>query len=297
MTAKAIVRAAALAGTLLLPAVVHADLAACIGASEQGISLRRSGHLREARIQLAACSAPSCPDEVRADCGKRMEALNAAMPGLVVGAKDVSGNDVTKADVAVDGIVVANVLDGRPIELDPGEHLVRVTAAGLPSAERKLVVGEGEKNRHEGFVLGTPVVVVAPPVSEPSPPRRSKTRQTVGIVGGSLGLAGIGVGAVFGALASSKWSSSKSETTAQASCSSAAQCPAHASAVSDHDTAVTYATISTVGFGVGGALLVAGVVTFLTAPRTTTSSTPSAWLHVVPMFERGGGSLGLVGAF
>jgi hypothetical protein len=282
----------------LVTGAAHADLAACIAASEQALSLRHAGHLREARTQMAECASPSCPDELRAECSKRMDALNDAMPSLVVGAKDGSGNDLLAAEVTIDGVKVATTLDGRPIDLDPGEHVVRVSVDGLPPAERKLVLGEGEKARHETFVLGEPPRPLPPPPApapEPVAPRWG-TRRTVAVTSGALGLVGLGVGGAFGALASSEWSSSKSATTLQGSCASAASCPAHATAVSDHDTAVTYATVSTVGIAVGAALVVTGLVVWLTAPARA-SSTGTGRLRVAPTAERGGGTLTVLGEF
>ena len=241
-------------GVLAVARSARADLAACIGASEQGLSLRRAGHLREAREQLAVCTVPACPEELRADCAKRMESVNAAMPSLVLGAKDASGTDLLEADVGIDGVVVAHVLDGRPIELDPGEHVVKITAPGLPTAERKLVVGEGDKHRREAFIVGEIASVPGP--GEPAK-RPWGTRQTLAVVGVGIGVVGIGVGTAAGLLAGSEWRSEQNATTAQKGCASSGACPAHNTAVQDHDTTVTYATVSTVGFVAGGALVAA----------------------------------------
>src|SRR5208282_3193173 len=66
-------------------------------------------------------------------------------------------------------------------------------------------------------------------------------------------------GAIFGLLASSAWN------TAQSDCpgNTLATCPNHAGAVNDHSTTVTDATISTVGFIAGGALVAGGVTLFI----------------------------------
>jgi len=264
----------AAAATLLLATPARADLTACIAASEQALSLRHAGKLREARKQLALCGATACPEELRVECNKRMDSLNAAMPGLVVGAKDGSGSDLTHVEVAIDGVRVATTLDGRPFEVDPGAHVVRVSAAGLPSVERKVVLGEGEKTRYETFVIGAVPLVVTPAASDrPGDGTHGRwgTQRTLAVVSGSVGLAGLGAGAVFGVLASSEWSSAKNAVTAQASCTSAPSCAAHTTAENDHDTATTYATVSTVALGVGAALVVTGVVAWLTGPAHTDS--------------------------
>ena len=47
------------------------DLDACIGASEQAVAARKAGKLLEARKQLTICSAPACPEAMRASCQQR----------------------------------------------------------------------------------------------------------------------------------------------------------------------------------------------------------------------------------
>jgi hypothetical protein len=283
----------------LLPRTAHADLAACIASSEQGLTLRRAGKLRAARTQLASCGSPPCPDELRAECVKRMEGVNAAMPTLIIDAKDGKGGDVLGVEITVDGVAVAAALDGRPVEVDPGEHTVRVTATGLPPGERTIVVREGEKNRHESFLLGEAPIVAPVDAAKTAPaPRPWGARQTIAVVVGGGGVVGIGVGAAFGLLASSEWSSSKSASGTQNSCTSVASCAAHTTAVNDHDTAVTDATISTIAFGVGAALVVAGVVTWFTAPsREAPPAAPAARLRFAPAPLRDGGSLTVLGEF
>jgi hypothetical protein len=280
---------------LLATSAAHADLAACIASSEQALTLRRAGKLHEARAQLAQCAATACPDEVRTDCGKRMEAVNAAMPGLVLGAKDAGGSDLLAVEVSVDGQKVASSLDGRPIEVDPGEHVVRLAAEGLPPVEKTIVLGEGEKTRHEVFVLGATSTPAAAPAEESHGGWSS--RKTLAVIGGATGLVGIGLGTVFGLVASSDWSDAKSAVSSQGSCTSAAACAPHQAALSDHASAETFSAASTVAFGVGGALLVAGVVTWFTAPSSSAAAPKSAWLRVLPAAGPGGATLMAVGEF
>jgi hypothetical protein len=73
------------------------------------------------------------------------------------------------------------------------------------------------------------------------------------------------LGAITGSMAASSWSSSKS------ACSTTS-CPNHDKAVRDHDDAVTFATISTIGFIAGPVLVAAGGVLFFTAPLVTPTS-------------------------
>ena len=59
-------------------------------------------------------------------------------------------------------------------------------------------------------------------------------------------------------------------------------------AVSDRNTTVTYGTVSTVGFIAGGALAVAGLTVFLTAPKSTAKT---VGLKLAP------GGLSVLGSF
>jgi hypothetical protein len=288
----------AIVASALASRTASADLTACIASSEHAISLRRSGKLGAARRELALCSATTCPEEVRTDCTRRIEAVNSAMPSLVVRASDGAGNDLTAAELRIDGTPVASMLDGRPLEIDPGEHTVRVEARGLRPAERKLVVGEGEKNRHESFVLGAPPPVVVVPPPPPTPVERGlDTRRKLAVTTGVIGLAGLGAGGVLGGLAASEWSNAKRDITAQASCASAAVCPAHNNAVNERSTALTYATASTVALGVGGVLVVAGLITWFTDPGPSSAHTTGVGPKVVPAIGTNSGGLTVAGEF
>jgi len=85
------------------------------------------------------------------------------------------------------------------------------------------------------------------------------TQRTVGIVVGAAGVVGVGVGTIFAVSAMSKNSDSKNlcPTT---TCSSAAGFQAN-------EDAKSAATVSTIMFVAGGALLATGAVLYFTAPR------------------------------
>lgn len=140
---------------LCAPAVARAaaDADACIAASESEIGLRKDERLRAALEKLAICAAPTCPQEVREECGRRAVALNAVLPSLVVAATDEAGNDLAAVIVTVDGAPFATALDGRPLPIDPGSHVLRLEAAGHPVVEKTIVVREGERERRIGVVL------------------------------------------------------------------------------------------------------------------------------------------------
>ncbi len=191
-------------GLLARPA--HADEAECIAASEQALTLRQQGKLHDALQQLAICSAASCSSEVKAECTQRIDAIDAAMPTLVLGAKDGAGNDLYDVRVSMDAAPLASTLDGRPLSIDPGEHTFTFEAAGTAPVEKKLVLREGEKDRHESIMIGTPpptpAVVPALPTPPPAAPAHAPlgTQKTLAIVGGAS--ASSGWASVFGSASS-----------------------------------------------------------------------------------------------
>jgi hypothetical protein len=270
--------------TAVTGAPALADDAACIAASEQALVLRKQGKLHGALGQLAACAAAGCPDEVKAECAQRIEAIKGEMPTLILAAKDAAGNDLVTAKVTLDGVPLPGALDGQAIALDPGEHTFTFTLAGQPPLEKKLVLRQGERDRHEIVVLGSAVIAAPPPRSVGAPPplvgpppSSWSTGKTLALVSGGLGLVGVGLGVAFGAYASSSQSREKSDC-------SASLCLSYPQAVEDYDVAKKDATASTVALTAGGVLVAAGVVLWLTAPRTraTKGDTPAAPMGDTP---------------
>jgi hypothetical protein len=120
----------------------------CIAAADEAQQDRIDGKLRAAREQLLVCGRPECPPLVRSDCERWMTEVMALLPTIVVAVRDAQGRDVAAADVSIDGVVVAKGLDGKPIEVDPGMHTLRVESSVTGQAlEQQLLVREGEKGR------------------------------------------------------------------------------------------------------------------------------------------------------
>ncbi len=286
----------AIAG-LLAPATTaaaaDATKAECIAASENAQDLRHAGKLRESRTRATVCIEASCPGLVREDCARLVDELDKAMPTIVFEVKDSAGNDVSPVRVTMDGQPLTDQLGGTPMPVDPGGHRFVFEADFLPSTEKTMVLREGEKNRHEQIVLGG-VAVASASSQEASPTKAASTdgssQRTIGLVLGGAGVAGVVVGSIFGLVASSAWSSSQSE------CASPTNCPSHAKAVTDHDSATSAGTISTIGFLAGGALLGTGAVLFFTAPSKHESSS-AAHLEIAPRIGSESGGLMLRGRF
>jgi hypothetical protein len=255
----------------------------CVVADDAAQDLRGADKLREAREKLAVCVSQSCPGPVRVDCAKRLSEIDGVMPSLVFEAKDGSGNDLSAIKVTMDGQPLADKLDGRAIEVDPGEHHFAFDDAdGLTHAEKTLVVHEGDKDQHVSVVVrgASATAPAAATSSAAASPSDGSTQRTMGLVVGGVGVAGVVVGSIFGgmALSGSPCSSNNKTCATQA----------------DHDTLVAHETIANIGLGVGLVGLVVGGYLFLTAhPRASTTEPASA--SIAPWI--GWGTAGIAGTF
>jgi hypothetical protein len=251
----------------------------CIAADTHGQELRRSGSFAAARAELATCASDMCPALVRGDCTERLSELDASQPTIVFEVTDNAGHDLADVRVLVDGAVLSARLSGVAVPVDPGEHTFRFEAPGASPTTRRWIIREGEKARAERIALAVGRTPELPPIrsatAAATPPKgedrtepSADGQREIGLVAGGVGIAGIAVGAVFGLLAI------HAKNEQHTDCGSTASCVDRGSAISDHASATTLATLSSATF-IGGAILAAaGVILYLTAPPQ--SSTPRA---------------------
>lgn len=278
--------------------------AQCIEANTKSQELRRDGKFTEAREQLRKCVDHACPRLVRDDCTKRLDELEKAQPSLVFDVKDAKGADVIDVHVSVDGRLLVDHLDGKPLTVDPGAHAFSFEAPGQPAVVDQVLVREGEIARHESVVIATlnkRAVASGPspglqdatsPSAGPDTPssRGLGTQRAIGLVLGGVGVAGLATGTVFWLLGSSAWSDAK-----QACGGNPSACTNVSSATSSRNTATMDASVATVSYIAGGALLAAGAVLFLTgAPH---ESPPAASFLVAPSVGPRSAGLVVSGSF
>jgi hypothetical protein len=268
--------------------------AECLDANTRGQDLRRGGAFSAAREQFRRCGDPSCPALVRDDCAKRLDELDRAQPTIVFEVKDSTGKDVSVVHVLMDGAPWVDHLAATAVPVEPGNHTFRFERPREQPVEVKLFVREGEKDRHERVVIGNEVAAspTAPASAAGSPPEPAggSSAKTIGLFVGGAGLAAIVAGSISGGLATSSWSSSRSE------CSSPTACTMRKQAVSDHDTAVTMATVSTVAFIGGGVALATAAVLWLTAPSGN-GSAPTTGVVLAPGIGPGSEGVSVHGTF
>lgn len=129
------------------------DQSTCITAYEQGQKLRRSGQLRDARDALITCLQDTCSPVLREDCAQWMKDLESVMPSIVPRAHDEGGRDRADVRVSMDGQLLVSRLDGRAIEVDPGEHKFVFRAENGPTVEMRVVIVEGQRAREVAAVI------------------------------------------------------------------------------------------------------------------------------------------------
>jgi hypothetical protein len=294
---RRLVRATLLAATALAclasPRPARADLAACIAANEAEVALRKVGKLHQALEQLTLCAAPSCPVEISKECKRRIGLVNAAQPTILVAATDGAGNDLAAVTVTIDGQPFLTKLDGLPVAIDPGNHVLHFEAEGNPPLDRAVVIQEGEKDRRIAVVLGeVKTKANAPGAAAPS---AWTTNKSLAVAAGGVGVLGVALGSVFGILSFSQASTAKSDCTA-AACTPAG----HASAESEHSTAATSGTVSTIGFVVGGLALAGGIALWVTAPKSEPTKPAAVGLvrvRLTPLLTTQGASMLVGGSF
>ncbi len=244
----------------------------CVLANENAQDLQHAGKLRDARARLAVCVADTCPGAVREDCAQRLAEVDKAMPTVVFDAKDAAGNDVSAVRVTMDGQALAERLVGTPIPIDPGEHHFVFDAEGMRTAEKTLVLHEGDRDRRELIVMqiSAPVAGSAAPTQPAGPAAADdgSTRRMVGLALGGAGVVGALVAGIEGIASNNTYTNALRDncgSTAPEHFTQRTAC--NQTGVDAVGNAHTQATISTIAFIGGAAFLGAGAVIYFTAPK------------------------------
>jgi tetratricopeptide (TPR) repeat protein len=245
-----------------------------------------------AAFKTAEALSNSAGQRPRAEAArKKAGALEARVSRVTIGVPNALR--VAGLEVRCDGETIREAEWGVPVPRDGGVHEIEASAPGKKAWTRRIEVKDGGDSvqvdvppledapsvaaspRSQG---GAPVPTASTPASgtssEPTASanlgdtgeQRGETQRIVGLVVGGLGVAAVAFGSVAGVLASSKYSDAKN------ACGPAYPiCPAESSAFGLRDTALTWATASTIAFAAGGAAVAAGAIVFLTAPRASTT--------------------------
>jgi hypothetical protein len=196
-------------------------------------------------------------------------------------------------EVLHDGKVIPEPDWAGKTPIDPGAHEISARAPGKIGWSASVTfVEKATTTVPVPALVDLPAaapraIVMAPPPQRPGMP----TQRKVALATGGLGVAGLVIGSVFGLRAGSQWRS------AQATCVDPATdrgCTSAGNQLSKD--ALTSATVSTVGFAVGGAAVVAAGVLWFTA-RPSTSTGPASSLRIAPVVGPGAAAARIEGSF
>lgn len=243
---------------------------------------------------------------------KRSGQLEARLPKLRIDVPEA--NRVPGLEIRRDGALVGSAQWGSPVPVDPGEHELVATAPGKRTLSQKVRAEVGKTNTlvlppleaepasatqaaapPQAFVTAEAVASPAeasPPSSDSSPPHDSGAEGAgpnpliFGLAG--LGVVGLGVGTVFGLMASSTYDDSKAE------CQPDNPNLCSQNGVELRDDARSQGNIATVAFVVGGAALAgAGIWLLVDSGSSEKSMALAAGVRTTP----GGATLLVRGGF
>jgi hypothetical protein len=249
-----------------------------------------------ARFREAAEIAHRAGDAAREKVSKRRAAaLEERLSKLTITVPMAS--NAPGLEVQRDGVTMGRAVWGTAAPVDPGSHRIEATAPGRKPWSTTVTVDAA----HRSITVAIPALAAAPaeahapsqaapaalsPSAKETSALRGHGQRVAAVVIASTGVAAVGVGSVFGVLASSK----KDESEIYCHKNLCSQ-----RGVDLRDQALTSATVSTVAFVAGAAALAGGAALWFTAPSNKEAT--RAGFHAAPY--AGPGSIGATfgGAF
>jgi hypothetical protein len=176
--------------------------------------------------------------------------------------------------VTRDGVPLGAPSLGIAIPVDPGEHVVAARTPDGVSHEMHVTVARAE---HRAIVVDLRAPAAAPPPASAPAPSPAPTPRSLAWITAGVGLAGLTVGAVAGALVLGD------KSTISSSCNPDKTCSPGGLDAASH--AHAFGLVSDVGFAVGGAGVLASAILFIV-------SSPRA-VHPIAVADPHGGFVGL----
>lgn len=133
-------------GLSLGSALASAADETCRDAYVETQRLQRAASFVAARRQAVLCGQDACSETVRSQCAMWLESIERALPTVVIDARDGTGAAIAEVRVEANGALLAERLNGRALELDPGEYVLSFRH-GEQVIEQRTVVRESEKYR------------------------------------------------------------------------------------------------------------------------------------------------------
>jgi hypothetical protein len=255
----------------------------CAASAEQAQALRDEGKYRRAREQMLVCARDICPGPIKSDCGRWLSELDSVAPTVVFGAR-VGEKDVADVRVTMDGVVVAEKLDGKPVLVDSGEHTFKFEHQGSIKEER-VIIRAAEKARAIVVRFGEATTSPPPPPPPPGGDKRSVDEPSIvpPLIVGGIGVIALGSFAFFGIQGSN-------DVDELQKCKPKCQ----ESAV---DKARTKLIIADISLGIGVVAVAVSAYMILTRPKVDAkvqgaSARKNVWLDLGPVAGGAAGAFG-----
>ncbi|MBX3234353.1 MAG: hypothetical protein KIT84_40535 [Labilithrix sp.] len=217
-----------------------------------------------AEFSDAASAAAAEKDDRESFARRHMASLEAELPRLrMVVAPDTES--LPSLEIKLDGHAIGKAAWSTLLPIDPGDHVLVAGAEGKNPFEAKVVIGKGAgvTNVNVPPLEDAPKAIVVPPPPREEPPPSRSPQRTIGYAVGGVGVVGLVVGAAFGVSALSL-KGDRDQRCTGGFCDQ--------EGLEADRSARTNATISTVSFIAGGALLLGGAALVLTAKKTETAN-------------------------
>lgn len=218
--------------------------------------------------------------KAQVDAGDERRQLEGKIPTLVV---RVQPPDLQGVEVLLDGKAVEGSSLGGAL-VDPGRHRVEARAGDRAAAPIDIEVVVGEK-REIVLDFSAPTEAKPPPPPTTTPPEDEgggvAASTVLGISALGLGVAGVGVGAVFGIMSLGKTSDADAlyeQCGGDGGCDQSSSLGEEVQAIDDD--AATFGTISVIALGAGAAFAATGVVILVVGGGDDAPS--DARVHVMP---------------
>ena len=227
-------------------------------------------HEKEGKVSTAWAEFIEAADDARRDTDdresfarKHVAALETELPRIHLEVHP-QALALGSLEIRIDGVVVGRAAWTGSLPVDPGNHHIEAAAPGKQPWAGPFVVAAGPSTQSVAVPALTdvprPPAEVLPPAA---PAATASPRRAIGYIVGGVGIVGVAIGTVFGLRALSLKGERDQECRPGNLCT--------ADGLTKDDDARSAATLSTVGFVAGAALLAGGAVLVLTAP----SSPPS----------------------
>jgi hypothetical protein len=265
----------------------------------------RAGKLASAwaAFRTAQAAAQTAKQAARARAAeKKADALEPKLSRLIISVGPAAR--VSGLEIRCDGEPVRQAEWEVAVPHDGGKHDIEASAPGMQTWKTHIDLAPSEQNLTVEVPIlqsepppkvepppapasGPPELKPLPSVSPPVQESSGGAQRIVGISLAGLGAVSAGVGAYAGLTANSTYNHAAS----MCSPTNPPACTRDSPAFAERTSALTWATVSTITFAAGGALLAAGAIVFFTAPH----GAPGPSIGWIP--TPGGAAVSVKGAF